>query len=120
MSACDPAHCGKAKTGSSGPRGEERIEDAREILFVDPTAVVRHVNYRFIFQIFGAIILRSSDANLNLTIAVRRLDCVDDQVKHGVFNLPWVDGDGYGICGRLEFDADAAATSGCVGQLRAR
>ena len=110
MSACDPAHCGKAKTGSSGPRGEERIEDAREILFVDPTAVVRHLNYRFVFQIFGAIILRSSDPNLNLAIAICRFDCVDEQVKNGVFDLRRVDGDGYWIRGRFEFYADASAT----------
>ena len=40
VSPHDAAHCGKAESGSSRPCGEERIEDAVEIFFIDTAAII--------------------------------------------------------------------------------
>ena len=52
-------------------------------------------DYRFVFRFVRATVFRSKDTNRNLTIAVRCLDCVNDQIQHGVFDLGRVDRNGY-------------------------
>jgi hypothetical protein len=88
MSTNDPADRGKAEPGAGGPGGKEWIEDPGQILFADSTTVISYLNYSFDpLLVLIPITLRSSNANLHLAIAVRRLNRVDNQVKDGIFNL---------------------------------
>src|SRR6266849_895637 len=104
MGPRNAADCGKSEPGSSGSGGEERIKDAQQICFTDAAAIVRDFDYSFVFEICVRIVL--SNANLNLTIPVCRLDGVDNQIEHGVFNLRSVNGNYNWIRRRLEFDLD--------------
>ena len=99
MRARNPAHSRKSKPGAASPRGEEGVEDAGEIFFTNAASIVRYFDYRFIFKFFGALIFRSRDLNLNRTLITNRLNGVDNQIEHGVFNLSWIDGYGYWIYG---------------------
>src|SRR5947207_1498620 len=116
MSPGNAAHRGKAEASSSRSRGEEGIEDASKIFFTDASAIIRDFDYSFVFSFLRAMVLRSLDPYFDLTIAIYRLNCIDDQVQHGIFNLRRVDGNCYWVGRRIEFKPDAMTTRNCIRQ----
>src|SRR5229473_1195514 len=117
MSSRNSAHGRKSQPGSSGPRSKKWMEDTSEVFFTNAVASVRHFDDCLVFKFRVAIVL--SDTNLDLAISVCRVDGVDNQVKHSVFNQCRVKGNHYRIFRRFEFNRDPMATRGRVRCLRA-